>query len=130
MTTNGQTEPTAQGMLDKLGKDFLSDGWPGFDETGTRELNETETAEMIAKKKELADAVYSTFKTSAGKITLEWLLDNTLRRAAFNPDHPNPMQYGFMREGQNGIVHAIVSQIHLSLNPAEPQQKRKEDVKL
>lgn len=130
MAANGQTEPTVQSMIDKIGKDFLGDGWAGFDDTGTQEQNEAESAEILAKKKELADAVFATFNTSAGKITLEWLLDNTLRRSTFHPDLPNAVHRGFFREGQNKIVSSIIELIHLALHPTEPQTKRKKDVKL
>ncbi len=124
-------EPNIEALLKKVnGGGFAEGGWNAFDDTETQELNEKQKEEIIARRKELSDAVFSAFNTTSGRRVLEWLLDNTLRRASFHPDNLNAVHRGFFREGQNSIVNSIIVELNFAKNPTALKPKGREDGKI
>lgn len=71
--------------------------------------------DMDKRAADLASRAARLFDSDDGRAVLEWLLDATLRRSTFVAQLGLPMDqaygYGCLREGQNAIVHTILSLI-------------------
>jgi hypothetical protein len=90
---------------------FVSNGWDGINAIG-----QGPDAPSVAKGKDasaLSRAYFRLFSTADGQMVLNDLLALTLLRKSWDGNRPllDGIAYGYMREGQNGLVAMILSRI-------------------
>lgn len=123
MANEMPSEPGVKQLMDS----FIEGGWDAFDpqkqQAAAVKAQELSREEQL----ELANAIYRTFQTVDGKRTLEYLLDQTLRRASWNGtfDMLKVVPYGLYREGQNSIVAIIIQHMQMALDGGDPVPTKK-----
>lgn len=100
------SEPTAEGIT----KNIAAGGWEML---ASKVGNPAREVGMSEKTKALNVAYAHVFSSAEGKMVLEDLLDQTLRRATWdgNRSLEQAATYGLMREGQNSIVACIMQRM-------------------
>lgn len=125
MATDPQAEPNVESVLDN----FAKGGWDGLADEANFEANKTYSKSQAEARREIALARVSVFRTPEGRKALEWMLDMSLRRAAWDNTKPaaEALNYGMFREGQNSIVAAILKEMLIAdgeqLNVIAPREK-------
>ena len=121
--SNGEpdAEPSLMSAIDRA----MEMGWDFFD---TPAQPDTETKRVIEVGKRTAETAAALYAGSPEfRVVLEWMLDVTLRRAAFVARLGLPMDqaYGFgcFREGQNALAAALLKLIAEGLKGKAPRAR-------
>lgn len=117
-------EPKLDVAIERAGE---SEGWAFFDqqEKGQVDAAARRINEARERVGEAAAALYA--GSPEFRIVLEWLLDQTLRRATWSPQLGISMDqicgHGCFREGQNAIAEALLKAIAAGLKMKPPQNE-------
>lgn len=109
MAEQRPAEPQVDGVLNQ----WDEGGWDALSDILNREENRTYTKSQKEERVEQAAAFTAVFRSAAGQIVLERLLDLTLRRASWlgRLSKDEALTYGLFREGQNSIVAIIMKEL-------------------
>lgn len=115
-------EPSLDSALDRA----MSMGWDFFDSPAQADATEAKRLNESANRTaETAAALYAA--SPEFRLILEWMLDVTLRRAAFIARLGLPMDhaygYGCFREGQNAMTAAVLKLIAIGIKGRAPRAR-------
>jgi hypothetical protein len=101
---------SAEPTLEALIKKFSEGGWDSLsastDQTGA------DKSKRVSKMQMVSEDVLAVARTPAGRRMIDWIFDQSVRRASFLATSQNSIEqvaaYGLLREGQNSIAAMIV----------------------
>jgi hypothetical protein len=115
-------EPSLESALDRA----MESGWDFFEVPGVSERRESEQLQAAANRTaEAAAALYA--GSVEFRLVLEWMLDVSLRRAAYIARLGFPIDqaygYGCFREGQNAMTAALLKLIAQGQKAKPPKSR-------
>jgi len=102
---------SAQPSMEDLLKQFADGGWEAL--SAATDRTDAEKSRRVDRQRALADDVLWVARTPQGRRVLEFILDNSIRRASWHGDLRFTLEqiagYGLLREGQNSIAAMLLA---------------------
>jgi|GEM_PF-5935857 len=101
---------SSQPSLEDLVQKFIDGGWDTL--SAATDRTSSDKSQRVSKMKTVSEDVLAVAQTPQGRRMIEWIFDQSIRRASWVATSTNTMEqiapYGLLREGQNSIAAMIV----------------------